>query len=499
MSKILDLSTPKIYLMLLAFLSVSTYVSYHAILFHDSDSNIIAYNSFAAPREERMHNNVEEDENDDDERQKEDNMFAKKEAIFARERTIRIRDFVPTPVPTAVLKESNQRQPQIDFEGIATTWKLPAKETSIQLLKDIQSRPVGFDYNQTTDILSLRHPLKTGGTSISWMMLKIWGERVVPGSGPSNWWQRDKFRKAVKKTHRGNSTYWNNMRVLYTHSLLRESKGGRKNKLLWDLRRSVPEFKKKRFRLLTIVRRPLDLAASSYYETQCRIGRFANQRSLKGKACPPVNLTDVMHKNIDFYTNKCDEEGWKSKQCQQIKEQGAETFFGHCGSIDKMLEQRKVHNMMHRSMMGDFPRPPDEKWDQSNGINLTPTLEDVSLYTLRDLGGLIDYHERHKEDFVWFAITERFKESMCLFYYYFEVEPVEERKSLVKPCRPLTFWEERQKQKHIENEDFDYTVWRAANAIMDVRIADMKLAIKARIEAGEKLEDMKYVGPGCYA
>jgi len=206
-----------------------------------------------------------------------------------------------------------------------------------------------------------------------------------------------------------------------------------------------------------------------------------------------------MHKNIDFYTNKCDEEGWKSKQCQQIKDQGAENFFGHCGSIDKMLEQRKVHNMMHRSMMGDFPRPPDEKWDQSNGINLTPTLEDVSLYTLRDLGGLIDYHEKHKEDFVWFAITERFKESMCLFYYYFEVEPVEERKSLVKPCRPLTFWEERQKQKHIENEDFDYTVWRAANAIMDVRIADMKLAIKARIEAGEKLEDMKYVGPGCYA
>ena len=61
MSKILNVSTPKIYLMLLAFLSVSTYVSYHAILFHDSAFDIIAYNSFAAPREERMHNNVEED------------------------------------------------------------------------------------------------------------------------------------------------------------------------------------------------------------------------------------------------------------------------------------------------------------------------------------------------------------------------------------------------------------------------------------------------------
>jgi hypothetical protein len=68
--------------------------------------------------------------------------------------------------------------------------------------------------------------------------------------------------------------------------------------------------------------------------------------------------------------------------------------------------------------------------DESIGINLTPTLKDISLYTLRALGRLIDFNRIQKEDFVWFSVTERFKESMCIFYYHFEVEPVEEKKSL---------------------------------------------------------------------
>ena len=68
----------------------------------------------------------------------------------------------------------------------------------------------------------------------------------------------------------------------------------------------------------------------------------------------------------------------------------------------------------------------------------------------------------------------------------------------MKPCRPLSFWTEEQKKKFIDKEDFSYTVWRAANAIMDVRTENMRLQIKSRLDAGEKLEDMKYVGNGCY-
>jgi len=178
---------------------------------------------------------------------------------------------------------------------------------------------------------------------------------------------------------------------------------------------------------------------------------------------------------------------------------GGEKFFEHCGSIDKLFERGSVHNQHYKTLSGIFPRPPELGNDVDKiGINLTPTLEDVSLYTLRDLGGLVDYNPVHKEDFVWFAITERFTESMCLFYYRFEVEPVLEKKALYKKCRPLAFWEDKHK-KHLEdNEHFDYTVWRAANAILDVRMEDMRLEIKDRLDAGEKLKDIPYLGPGCY-
>jgi len=411
---------------------------------------------------------------------------------------IRIRDFVPLPPPPEVLAESKPRASKIDFKSIAKNWELP--DGSIEILKEIQSRTMGFDYNETTDILALRHPLKTGGTSFSHMMRAVFGERVIPGSMPSGWWKVQKFEGAVKEHSDEDDPYWSNMAVMYTHTLLRPVGNEKKVGLLEDIRNQVPALQKKKFRLMTIVRRPLDLAASSFYETQCRVGRFANQRHLGGNECPPVNLTDVMYKNIEHWTNKCETElNWSTKKCKAIQIEGGEAIYKHCGSIDVLLDETdNVHNMHYKSLMGVFPRPPGLAQNRTMGINLTPTLEDVSLHTLRDIGGLIDYHPVHKEDFIWFAITERFSESMCLFYYYFEIEPVKEKKSLMKPCRPLDFWTEEQKKKFIDNEDFSYTVWRAANAIMDVRTENMRLQIKSRLDAGEKLEDMKYVGKGCY-
>jgi len=418
--------------------------------------------------------------------------------LKAKDISIRIKNFKALDPPKVVLAVSATRAKEIDFDSIADKWELP--KSTIVLLKQIHSRTVAFDYNRTTDILSLRHPLKTGGTSFSRMLEQIFPGQTVPGSGFSNWWQQDRFDKAMEKHPNPDDPYWTNMVAFYTHTFLRPGQGGRKNNLLEDLREWVPAFREKRFRLMTIVRRPLDLAASSFYETQCRIGTFAKQRAIKDvKDCPPVNLTDVMQKNIDHWVKKCKSDERPHQKCTKMEEKGLDKVFEHCGSIEKLFEKGSVHNMMHESLMGDFPRPP-ELGDDKNliGENLTPSMEDVTTYTLRDLGGLIDYHPKHKEDFVWFAITERFSESMCLFYYRFEIDPVEEKRSLHKPCRPLTFWKEDQKKTHIQNEDFDYHIWRAANAILDVRMEDMRLEIKARIAAGEKLKDIPYLGPECY-
>lgn len=346
---------------------------------------------------------------------------------------IRIRDFVPEDPPPEILTKAKKRAKNIDFSSIAKKWELPDVDASVELLKQIQTRTMGFDYNPNTDILALRHPLKTGGTSFSKMLKKIFPEQIVPGSMPSGWWNDKPFQQALKKhpIENQDDDYWTNMKALYTHTLLR-SPSTVDSMLLNKLRNRVPALDQKRFRLMTNVRRPLDLAASSFYETQCRIGRFAGQRKLGSKECPPVNLTDVMYKNIDFWTQKCeDEKDWSSNKCQAIQNKGGETVFAHCGSIDYLLDDTEnVHNMLYKSLMGDFPRPPELAYNDTDFMDLTPTLTDVSLYTLRDLGGLIDYSPVHKEDFVWFAITERFSESMCLFYYHFQVEPVEEKTSL---------------------------------------------------------------------
>ena len=47
-------------------------------------------------------------------------------------------------------------------------------------------------------------------------------------------------------------------------------------------------------------------------------------------------------------------------------------------------------------------------------------------------------------------------------------------------------------------EPADYAVWRAANAIMDVRLLRMKMEIQARLDAGETEESMPYVERGCF-
>jgi hypothetical protein len=426
---------------LVGLLALAILVSYKSILSYDAFVSSISDNAFAPPRRYDAIISKTAVADDAPKVRVSKNKVSKPKVpkagkaesdiemtMKAKDHTIRIRDFVPPSPPANVLADSAKRTPLIDFDEIATKWELP--DGSIDLLKQIQSRTVAFDYNRDTDILSLRHPLKTGGTSFSWMLLEMFNETVVPGSGPSNWWQPKKFVEALG-SHELDDPYWSNMAALYTHTFLRTSDGGRKNTFLEELRHGAPGLDKKRFRLMTIVRRPLDLAASSFYETQCRIGRWAKQRNIKGKVCPPVNLTDVMWKNIEHWTNKCETEfGWKTEKCRKIKEEGGESVYGHCGSVDVLLDSGNVHNMHHKSMMGDFPRPPELGDSDRIGINLTPTLKDVSLYTLRDLGGLIDFNPVHKEDFVWFAITERFKESMCLFYYYFEAEPVEERKSL---------------------------------------------------------------------
>ena len=44
-----------------------------------------------------------------------------------------------------------------------------------------------------------------------------------------------------------------------------------------------------------------------------------------------------------------------------------------------------------------------------------------------------------------------------------------------------------------EREPADYALWRAANAIMDVRIMKMQMEIQAKLDDGESKESMTHV------
>lgn len=139
-----------------------------------------------------------------------------------------------------------------------------------------------------------------------------------------------------------------------------------------------------------------------------------------------------------------------------------------------------------------------ERAEESEGYSL----QKVEEYTLEDLGGLDtttisgagDGVGPPEPDFIWFGITERMKESTTLFYYFFKVKPLQETPiHRVQECRPNSWWSEEDREEIKRREPADYAVWRAANAILDVRMEKMRSEVQALLDAGETRESLFYV------
>lgn len=139
------------------------------------------------------------------------------------------------------------------------------------------------------------------------------------------------------------------------------------------------------------------------------------------------------------------------------------------------------------------------------------TLEKIEEYVLIDLGGLEmnimhTPYQRYEEsdmvepDFVWYGITERMDESMCPLNVKPLPQPPKER---VMNCSPTSWWTEADRDKVKEMEPADYTVWRTANAILDIRVLKMKEDIKAKLNHEDNLTQKEidlnraFVDAGC--
>lgn len=167
--------------------------------------------------------------------------------------------------------------------------------------------------------------------------------------------------------------------------------------------------------------------------------------------------------------------------------------------------------------------------ESSNFGSYTP--DEVERYTLIDLGGLdpdrITYEpdtirqvvnddnnnnnndEMAEPDFLWFGITERMHESVCLFAYTLSVPMPKQGapRARIMACPTTSWWTESHRDEVRAKEPYDYAVWRTANAILDVRIMKMKSDVQQRLEKkdiggrslthDERLRHQSLVDAGC--
>ena len=93
---------------------------------------------------------------------------------------------------------------------------------------------------------------------------------------------------------------------------------------------------------------------------------------------------------------------------------------------------------------------------------------------------------------------------MCLLYYTLNVKPLPQPpKERVMNCSPTSWWTEADRDKVKEMEPADYTVWRTANAILDIRVMRMKEDIEAKLNNEDNLTQKEidlnraFVDAGC--
>jgi hypothetical protein len=259
------------------------------------------------------------------------------------------------------------------------------------------------------------------------------------------------------------------------------------------------------------------------------VGRFNSERIAKGlePVCSPkdgMNTSELVDRKIHDLLERCkkaDEKGLQEpkpppkalrKQCVQEKE-GIDTL-NQCRSPTHLLnspQYDKHYRSMFTALMGRMHR--GQKFTNSTAYGRMGygfaraedtkgySVEAVEEYTLQDLGGLDltisgagDGVGPPEPDFIWFGITERMKESISLFYFHFKAKPLPQTPiHRIQECRPNSWWTNEHREIVKEREPADYAVWRAANAILDVRVEKMKMEIQTLLDAGETKESLSYV------
>ena len=100
-------------------------------------------------------------------------------------------------------------------------------------------------------------------------------------------------------------------------------------------------------------------------------------------------------------------------------------------------------------------------------------------------------------DMMWTGVTERMKDSMCLLHYQLELPWEEALEERVKECRPVNYWTEEDRKQFYEKEPMMLAVHRAANAVLDLRLAKMRIDMAKRMKDQGASANWTFIGPGC--
>ena len=100
---------------------------------------------------------------------------------------------------------------------------------------------------------------------------------------------------------------------------------------------------------------------------------------------------------------------------------------------------------------------------------------------LRDLGGLHsaipDGNGVKEADIICFSTTKRLTESLCLFYYTFQITHFPSKQPTAKShsCLPILWWNGEERAIARGMSVRDETIWRVGNVILDVGLEKMSI------------------------
>jgi hypothetical protein len=428
---------------------------------------------------------------------------------------------------------------------IAQKWNLTTPHAINLLMRQFTRM---YDYDASKDFLVFHHIAKTGGTSISDILESIFRDAVMPGSARSNSFNEKEFHTTILERARNQTDGigpFPEYRVSYGHTRLRPIHGPNKTNLaLFFENYNTLLAKPKRLRSLAMIREPTDLRASAHAMAMCALNGKVNtynywrEKRNQTRVCTKEEGLDIQKLVEDYHDKvlrtKCNKtatetlDRFEKKICTK-----GPASMAYCLSPSHLLSSPAYGGLrsMYKSLMCRyFAQQPF----MTNYIGIERFMsraigkfdvKKVEEYALVDLGGLdsVSYDSYDMEgflssssrndttkpaftepDFLWFGITERMAESTCLLFHALNVKPIAVPRARVVNCSPTSWWTQRHRDEVKKREPGDYAVWRAANAILDVRIESMQRDIRDKlrdkrlsVENRERLD--AFIEAGCLA